>query len=326
MSLSTMIRLGLGLLIGTICIMFWLRIIDFSEIIVHISKIKVIYLIPAIIFYLSSYFLRSQRLRKLLSHKVNIPVLRNYAYCLAGNFLNYLIPIRAGEIAKCIFYKKNHDLNYAESIPSVLIDKLLDTLAIFVVLLLIPFTNIFITPALKLLLIILIIIFIISLVIIMLSYFFEKHIAITLNYICRFFKSKYKEKLYNSIKLFVEGLAIFKHNKRLIGPCIILTLMATLSDSLFFYLIFVAFGVEICFVYVILGYTLIFLSYILPHPPAQIGSNELLMLLIFTTGFGFEQNLVAAIMSTAHFLTAIVILFTGILSMMMTNFYTTRNE
>lgn len=313
--LKNTVKILLSLIIGFILIIFWLKIIDFKELMTYISNINVSFVFPAIFFYLLSYFFRSERLRKLLSHKHHIPVFKNFTYILSGNFINYLIPIRAGEIAKGLFYKKNHQVKWAESLPSVFIDKIFDTFAIFVVLLLIPFTSVVFSPYLNILLILLIIVFCLSISVLVLASISEKFVVRFLQKTFFFLPDKYKQKVYSFIHLFVEGIAIFKHHKIMFIPCILLTFSATLSDSVFFFLMFRAFGVDINFAKILFGYTLIFLSYILPHPPAQIGSNELIMILIFAIGFGLDENLVSAVMSFSHLITAIVIFITGTLSL-----------
>ncbi|MDD4155777.1 MAG: lysylphosphatidylglycerol synthase transmembrane domain-containing protein [Candidatus Cloacimonetes bacterium] len=324
-------KIVISLIIGTLLIILWLRYIDFAELLFYLKQINILPVIPSIFFYLMSYFIRSQRLRALLSHKTIIPVFRNYTYVLSGNFVNYLIPIRAGEVIKAYFYKKNHNIKWAESLPSIFIDKFFDTFAIFVVLLLIPFIGITLSVYLKLLLVVLVLIFILGFFILFMASLRENNRLVLVDksklsrvYLImkRIFHKlllllpiKYKDKFYDFIKLFLEGLAIFKNHKRLFPACLVLTLLATLSDSLFFFLMFRAFNVQINFAYILFGYTLIFLSYILPHPPAQIGSNEVIMILIFAIGFGLDENLVSAVMSFSHVITALVIFITGSLSL-----------
>ena len=318
--LNNTIRIIIGLTIGFILVAIWFNIVDFNELVYYFSNANVVYVVPAVIFYLFSYFIRSERLRKLLSIKKHIPILKNYSYALAGNFLNYFIPIRAGEIAKCIFYKRNHDIAYSESAPSVIIDKIFDTFAIFVVLLLIPLTGIELYTYLNLLIILLIIVFIIGFSIVFLISTKEKDLANLFKKILFVIPKKYNKKIERFINLFVKGLAIFKHNKQLLLPSLILTFAATISDSLFFYFMFNVFGIEISFIKILFGYTLIFLSYSIPHPPAQIGSNQMIMLAIFYIGFGYDKIEVSAVMTFAHLITATVILITGTLCLFLATY------
>jgi len=50
---------------------------------------------------------------------------------------------------------------------------------------------------------------------------------------------------------------------------------------------------------VLFGYSLINLSYGLPQPPAQLGSNEWMMIVIFSLGFSLTKSAASAVMAFA---------------------------
>jgi len=67
----------------------------------------------------------------------------------------------------------------------------------------------------------------------------------------------------------------------------VLTILAVLSEGFFVYMIFKSLGLQdIGFIKIIFGYTLMNLTYILPTPPAQIGSNEFMWVVIFLLHLG----------------------------------------
>jgi uncharacterized membrane protein YbhN (UPF0104 family) len=63
------------------------------------------------------------------------------------------------------------------------------------------------------------------------------------------------------------------------------------------------------------GYTLLNLAYILPQPPGQLGSNELLMSIIFVSGMGMNYADAGSLIAVAHLLTGILVSLLGILSL-----------
>ncbi len=72
---------------------------------------------------------------------------------------------------------------------------------------------------------------------------------------------------------------------------------------------------DVGFMKILFGYTLMNLTYILPTPPAQIGSNEFMRVIIFSFALGVGKNLTGATVATVHILTTIVIFVTGALSL-----------
>ncbi len=109
----------------------------------------------------------------------------------------------------------------------------------------------------------------------------------------------------------MDGLNLFEHKPAKLVWAVILTMIGILLDGLYFYLIFEAFGIEFSFLMVLFGYTLINMSYALPQPPAQLGSNEWMMIIIFSLGFNLTKSSASAIMAFAHILTALLMGIVG---------------
>jgi uncharacterized protein (TIRG00374 family) len=314
------IILSLSVLAGFIFLYLWFVWIDFDQLLGYFKKINLFTALIAFSSYMMSYFIRSYRWKLLLSPQKKIKQSDSFAYFLAGNFINYLIPIRAGELAKCALVKKNYKIRFSHSFPSVFIDKLFDTLGLFVILLLLPFINIQLDSALYLLIYLLIFLFVIGALVLLFASLYEDKTTRLLQKIFFFFPNKYKTKFHEFIELFVQGTAIFKKHNTLLIPCVLLSFLAVFTDSFFFWNLFRSFSESISFPYVMFGYTLIYLSYVLPHPPAQIGSNELIMVLIFSVGMGLNKEMVSAVMSFSHLITGILIVISGLISVSFAGF------
>ena len=56
------------------------------------------------------------------------------------------------------------------------------------------------------------------------------------------------------------------------------------------------------------------LTYILPTPPAQIGSNQFMWVLIFSFALGVNKNLTSAAVTFSHLLTSIWIFIVSAIS------------
>jgi uncharacterized protein (TIRG00374 family) len=254
-----------------------------------------------------------------------------FLYAMAGNFLNYMIPIRAGEIAKSYFLKKSDDIPYTKSFPSIFVDKIFDTLGIFLVLLLIPFLKLQLSLPVLILMGLLLLVFLAGFFILLLAARAHGKVTSFVQKLFFWLPAKWKGKVNHLISLVIEGTGLFHNHTSLLMPVTGLTGLGIFLDALYFYCIFLAFNVHINFFIVMFGYTLINLSYILPQPPAQLGSNEWMMVIIFAVGFGMIRAQVAAIMAFAHILTALIMTVFGVASLSYAgihniNFLTTRGE
>ncbi|OQY39243.1 MAG: hypothetical protein B6226_02215 [Candidatus Cloacimonetes bacterium 4572_65] len=241
--------LFLSVIVGLVLISVWAYFFDFQDLKEHLKNINVVYLGVSLLAYIGAYFIRSVRWKFLLEPIGHYSVKQTYLWSLTSNFINYLIPIRAGEAAKALMLKKSSGVPISRSLPSIFIDKFFDTIGIFLILSMLPFLNIMIVPALEWMIIILLLIFVVGI-------------------------------------------------------------------GLYFYLMFKAFGFDgVSFIFVFFGYTLLNLSYILPQPPAQLGSNEWLMTLIFVSGMGMNYGEAGSLMAVAHVLTGMIVITMGLMSL-----------
>ena len=91
------------------------------------------------------------------------------------------------------------------------------------------------------------------------------------------------------------------------------TAVAVGLDALFCLLAFRAVGVAVAVPIVLYGYTFYNLAFILPTPPGQVGSNELVGLLIFSGLFGVNRSGVGAMFLFSHPWTAILMTSSGLI-------------
>jgi uncharacterized protein (TIRG00374 family) len=202
----------------------------------------------------------------------------------------------------------------------VVIDKFFDTIGIFIVLILIPFLQIELSRSLMILLTILISLFAIGFLILLLLTLSPHFMTLALRKVLFWLPLRFRENVITGLERFVEGMIVLRSHKEKILSLTFLTFLGVLLDALYFYCIFLAFTIQINFFMVLFGYTLINLSYALPQTPAQIGTNEWMMSIIFSAGFGYDLNTAAAIMAFAHVYTAVILFITGSIAIGYTGF------
>jgi glycosyltransferase 2 family protein len=260
-----------------------------------------------------AYFIRSFRWNLLLRKQIKLTAKESWFVSSAGNWINYLIPIRAGEIIKALLIKRIKNLSAVSVLPSVFIDKFFDTIGIFFIQIMIPVMQVNVSHALQILIILLIVMFAIVFGILILAATRKRTITAILQVIFAWLPDKTRQKINNLIELFINGLNIFEHHHTIILYAVLLTALGLVFDGMYFYLLFRAFHQNLSFMIVLFGYTLINLSYILPQPPAQLGSNEWMMIIIFSLGFGFDKNIASSIMVFAHIFATLIITGLGII-------------
>jgi len=303
----------IGLVIGIVLFVTWFLTLDAASLYSAIKQIRISYIFIIGIFYVLAYFIRSIRWNMLIRKQVKLTIMESWLISAAGNWINYLIPIRAGEVVKALMIKRVKQTSAVSVMPSIFIDKFFDTLGIFFVLIMMPFLRINVSQGLRILILLLIGIFVLFFSLLIIAAVNKSRITSILHKVFFWLPISIKQKIQNLITVFIDGLNVFEHHFSIIVYAVLLTAIGIFIDGLYFYFVFKAFNCNINFLIVLYGYTLINLSYALPQPPAQLGSNEWMMIIIFSMGFGLTKNMASAIMVFAHIYTACIISILGII-------------
>ena len=266
-------------------------------------------------FYLLAYVLRSLRWRIILKPIYEMGLMESFSIFMSGMLINYVIPIRAGEIAKSVILKTRENVKISDSLPSIFIDKLTDLFPIIFIMILIPLVSVKLNTALYIIIGLLFFIFLLFLAFLFFAVNHKIEAIRILNFFLKLIPKKYRKKFEDFFINFVDGMAIM--HGRVVENFLVylLTLLAVLSEAIYIYAVFRAFGSEVSYIKILFGYTLMNLTYILPTPPAQIGSNQFMWVLIFSFALGINENLTSAAVTFSHLLTSIWIFFTGGISL-----------
>ncbi|MDP8200929.1 MAG: lysylphosphatidylglycerol synthase transmembrane domain-containing protein [Candidatus Tenebribacter burtonii] len=304
-----------GIVLGVIFLLAWIRIVNWQEFLSYFREFDLKMVLIFSIFYLFAYFLRSLRWRIILKPIYKMGLMESFSIFMSGMLINYLIPIRAGEIAKSVILKTRENVKISDSLPSIFIDKLTDLFPIIFIMILIPLVSVKLNSALYIIIGLLFLIFLLFLAFLFFAVNHKDKAIKILKLFLKLIPKRYRKKIEDFFINFVNGMAIMQG--RLAENCLvyILTLLAVLSEAIYIYAVFRSFGSEISYLKILFGYTLMNLTYILPTPPAQIGSNQFMWVLIFSFALGVNENLTSAAVTFSHLLTSIWILLTSGISL-----------
>lgn len=304
----------LSVVLGLVLVGLWLYIVDVGEMLKVMTKVKISFVFPLGIFFILAYFLRSLRWKIILSPVEKITAYESFNLCMTNYFINFLIPIHAGELAKSLLLKKMKRTPVSQSLLTVYIDKATDLLPVFLLLGVAPFVKSQISSIIYLvsgILLIVVFLFVFSLV----SVAYKKNVALAwMEKIFFFLPAKLKMKWRNFLNIFVEGIASLSRLSNRLIEIIGLTLLALVVHCAFLWLFFYSFGINLPLLTVFVGYLLLNASFILPAPPGFSGSLELTVLFIFSYLHGYDKNIVSAVAASSHVFTAILFGLLGFLS------------
>src|SRR5207249_12056679 len=92
--------------------------------------------------FLTTISIRSLRWKLFLNPIGKVSTLKAIQLFLIGIFLNFLLPIRDGEVAKSLMLKRIAGIPISQSLPTVAMDKALDLMPALFIMAIVPFLGI----------------------------------------------------------------------------------------------------------------------------------------------------------------------------------------
>jgi len=231
---------------------------------------------------------------------------------LVGIFLNFLLPIQGGEVAKSLMLKRIAGIPISRSLPTVAMDRSLDLMPALFIITIVPFLGIHMD--IKLWLVLGIVVgLLISLIIFAGLAVWKRATAIALlQKITSLLPKAIGGKIEGFATGFVDSLLLGASRPRIFLAAISLTCVALTLDGVFAMLAFRTVGYYIPLGTAIFGWTMFNMFTILPAPPGQIGSNEAVGLLVFAELLHLPANNVIALFVFFHPWTALIMSTIGI--------------
>lgn len=309
---TTALRSAGGLLVGAMLIVVFLRLVNVRSVYRHLSHLNVAFAGFCAVAFLAAYAVRAMRWRWLLRPR-QVAVGRAIAIYQVATFLNWLLPIRGGEIAKVLLLRRTDGIPAGDSLATVSMDKTMDLLPALVLVAVVPFVGLRLTGLLWLLLLAALgAIGVAAAIIGLAAWRPDRALALLTRALAAILPRKARAQMQPFMLQFVGTLVAIIRRPRVLLVAAGYTGVAVLLDALFCALAFRAVDVSVAPLVVLYGYTFYNLAFILPTPPGQVGSNELIGLLIFSGLFGVNRAGVAAMFVFSHPWTALVLTGAGL--------------
>jgi uncharacterized protein (TIRG00374 family) len=304
--------MAIGLGVGAVCVLIFLQLVNFSAAYRRLTHLNLLLAALCGLAFLSAYAVRALRWRRFLAPDV-VARPRAIAIYLVAIFLNWLLPIQGGELAKSLMLRRLNGIPVSRSLATVSMDKAMDLLPAVVLLSVVPLVGLHMGVSLWVLLSIASLGLIVgTVVLICASWWRERTLSGLSRLLAVLLPGAIWARVDPFVARFVDTLLALVRQPRLILIASGYTAVAVCLDALFCFLAFRAVGAAISIPIALYGYTLYNLAYILPTPPGHIGTNELMGLLIFSDMFGVKRSAVGAMFLFSHPWTALLMTASGL--------------
>jgi uncharacterized protein (TIRG00374 family) len=307
------LRMGLGLAVGALLVLGFMRLVNVGAVLQRLGRLAVVPALLCGVVFLSAYVVRALRWRLLMApHRPSVG--RVVAIYQVATFLNWLLPVRGGELAKCLLLRHSEGVPMSRSLATVSIDKAMDMLPALALVALLPFVNLHLSQTLWLLLLPALAVVVVAVGVISLAAWRrDRATALLLGPLQAALPRSLAARVTPFLSRFLDALSVVARRRRVLAGACAYTALAVALDASFCLLAFRAVGVSVSVPVALYGYTLFNLAFILPTPPGQVGSNELMGLLIFSGVFGLGRPGVGAMFLFSHPWTALLMSASGML-------------
>jgi uncharacterized protein (TIRG00374 family) len=310
---AVVLRAAAGVGTGAILVLAFLRLVDVRAVLARLEHLSAGFAALCGAAFLGAYFVRAMRWRCLLKPD-DVSVWRAAAIYQVATFLNWLLPIRGGELAKSLLLRRSNGIPVSRSLATVSMDKAMDLVPAIALVAVLPFAGLHLSSALVgLLLSALGVVGVAAAVLALAAWRPDRAAAVLTRLLTAVLPARARRRVKPMIMLFLDTLVALVRQPRVLLVALSLTVVAVGLDALFCLLAFRAVGIAVSLPVVVYGYTLFNLAFILPTPPGQVGSNEVIGLLIFSGVFGVDRSGVGAMFLFSHPWTAALMTLSGLL-------------
>jgi uncharacterized protein (TIRG00374 family) len=306
------VRTVVGLCAGALLLVTFLQLMNVNAVLTRLEHLSISLALLCSVPFLGAYVVRALRWRVLL-RPCKVSVARAIAIYQVATFVNWLLPVRGGEVVKCLMLRRSDGIPVSRSLATVSMDKAMDLLPVVALLAVLPFAGLHLASALWFLLgSALFVLVLIGGVLALAAWRRDTALRVLTRALGKLLPPGARQRVEPFVAQFVETLVALVRQPRLMLIAAAYTAVAVVLDALFCLLAFRAVGVPITLPVVLYGYTFFNLAFILPTPPGQVGSNELVGLLLFAGVLGVDRSGVGAMFLFSHPWTAVLMTISGL--------------
>lgn len=292
MSRSNLLKIFINSALGLVLVFVWLKLVNLQDILQSLRNADFRILSLLILTFISATVLRAWRLQILL-RRYPLSIRRLTSLNFLSQFLSFIIPIRAGEIAKSIYLHTHADIPLNRVVIWILIDRFLDFWTVLLLLVvLFPLVHLSLPIQIYWLIIGVFLGFTFAAVVILISA--KRARKLLEKFIFILYIKRIQSIILNLADQIIDGFSLVRQNLSDLPKLILITITALAIEALAWWIIFFSLDVTIPPLETLMTSLLSMLTFLVPSAPGYIGSAEGYGLAVFGGVLGLGPNIASA--------------------------------
>ena len=295
-------------LLGVALLIVWLLIVDLDAVAQTLRSAQWAFVALAAGLAVTSTVVRAVRWRIVLRPIASVARVDVWLISLASSLINFVIPIRSGEIARSLFLKQRNSVPISASLPTVAVDRSFDMLAILLIGAIGVISGLRLGGSLSVVLALGAGLFLGFAAFVVLAIFWQERLMRVAEWaVPRFIGENLRRTMLGILNGIMTGFTAIGRQPKNLVPIIGLSFVAALLDAGVFYLLFLSVGNPVPPLVALTGYALFAITFIVPGAPGYIGSMEAFGSLVFGAALGIPQAASASVVLIFHALNALLL-------------------
>ena len=295
-------------LLGLVLLAAWLWLVDLEAVAATLRTAQWAFVALVAGLAVTSTLVRAVRWRLVLRPIAKVPRIDVWLISVASSLINFVIPVRSGEIARSLFLKQRDGVSVAASLPTVAVDRSLDMLALLTIGVIGILSGLQLGGSLSVVLILGAGLFLGFATFVVLAIFWQERLMRVAEWVVpRFIGENLRRSLLGILNGIMTGFTAIGRQPKNLLPIVGLSFVAALLDAGVFYFLFVSVGNPVPPLVALTGYALFAITFIVPGAPGYIGSMEAFGSLIFGAALGIPQAASASVVLIFHALSALLL-------------------
>ena len=298
-------------LLGLALLAAWAWAVDLPEVGRTLSQARWILVLLAAAIGLSGSLVRSVRWRMVIRPLALVPLLDLWLISMASSLVNFVIPVRSGEVARGLLLKQRHKISIAASLPTVAVDRSFDLLAVLMLVAAGALLGVRLEGKLSALLVLGGIVLLAFALFVILAIWARSYLMMVAERLMpMFFGPLLRQRLLGILEGLITGFTTIGRRPKDLVSLLGLSMAAALIDASMFYCLFASVGAVLPPAIVVTGYSLFVVTFLVPGAPGYVGSFEAFGSLIFSA-LGAGPALAASVVVLFHALNALILGLSG---------------
>jgi uncharacterized protein (TIRG00374 family) len=312
----------LGLIIGVISLyIFLVYFFDWETTKKLIIDAQVVPVCLSTFFLMIALFLRAVKWTYILRIKDRVTWKNGFHTIMISNMVNYIFPVRFGELLKLYIINKVSEITYSSSVSATISDRFSQLILMMMFILFTPLAGFSFSSWSTQFIFFLFFFIILSFLLFVYGTrcleILEKGIRSFLNFIGtrkRAVDRVSESKIISFSKETLNKMNISAFTRMNLLIIFLLSFMIISIDGFCYYFIIKAFEVSITWLQGALLACFMVMMFVLPTPPGQVGTAEMYPVLILSWGLGLPSGVISSAAVLWHLLTTMVFLLLGVCS------------